>query len=633
MNHRTFPALAMVVALSIFALPTIADQQAADREVTVRYPAVYPFVPADTGKIYTDVKTVTEDPAFIRNFQTIVRRNLSAAKTSNKPWTSSYWPLSKGTIADPYENSSLSYNLDLGWIDWENNYDSLTKRREQDLPKVMEFEQEDLDKLAPSEKYDLLMGDMSFDLTKRLVKYMYDWGSAKENSFITKVNLTGEDSLELARNYVEAGYYSDIEDAFRNSWNLKVTLSAKNAVNLVERKRYNSAEDAFVEALRIAKKDAKNYVLEKKNSRMAAWEGICNGWSTAAGLVPRPRKGVSFDLPNGKKLNFYPADIKGLVSLFYVNSVIQDGANLDKSLPVNMRQGTVSAGLRCNLKSTKEDLWGRKYDSKNDPFNGGRDARCVGVHPATWHMGLVNLIGKQDRSFVVERKVGAAVDNHPMWGYKMRYYNPNKERGKYFDPSDEDTKRNFDEVVVEIDEDDQFKQFRSKFAKYIVGVEAEMIYLNYARPNRDETDSEEDDKEVDKTMYYDLELDKDFNIVGGQWRATKVGQPKEKGRRNHNQPDFFWTITKDYKTTGYFDDNKDLEPWKNKKSLPPKSWQTAAKESHDFHYKMLIEWGNAASCRMYNKKTKKYESVYCEQSYNRPQPLVNVVNTLVNLAK
>ena len=268
----------LIATLGLFAFTASADKDRRGNEITVRYPAVYPFVPADTGKIYTDVKTVTEDASFVRNFQSMVRQNLSKAKTSSKPWTSSYWPLSKGTIADPYENSNLGYMLDLGWIDWEDNYSSLKKRQEEKLPGVMSWEQKDLDKLAPSEKYDLLIGDNSFDLSKRLIKYMHDWGSAKENSFITKVNLVGNDSLELAKQYIDAGYYSSIEDAFRNSWNLKDTLSAKSALNLVERKRYNSSEDAFAEALRIAESEAKDYVLEKKNSRMAAWEGICNGW-------------------------------------------------------------------------------------------------------------------------------------------------------------------------------------------------------------------------------------------------------------------------------------------------------------------------------------------------------------------
>lgn len=618
---------------SFLVLITFSFSASAKQTVTVKYPAIYPFVSTDTDKIYTDVKTVTEDPNFIRNFQSIISNGYSAAKTSTKPWTSSYWPLSKGTIADPYENSSLGYNVDIGWVNWKDNYKSLKKRQKKVHPFVSEMSQEELDNLAPSEKYDILIGDSTFDYTKRLIQYMHDWGKAKENSFITKINLTSADALERAEEYVKTyRYFNNVEEAFRNSYVLLENIPAQKTVELLDSGKYSSVREAFPAALQMSKKEISNYVLEKKNSRMAAWEGICNGWSTGAGIYPRPRKTVSINLPNGKKLNFYPSDIKGLISSYFFNSVIQDPAQLNKKTRLPKTQGTVSAGLRCNLKNAKEDLWGRKYDHEDDPFNGGRQPRCSGVHPATWHLGLVNLIGKQDRSFIVERKVGSPVDNHPMYGYKMKYFNPNKSSRKTFDPKDKKSKYGFEDVVVAIDENDQFKQFRNKKAKYIVGVETTMIYIHYKRPNRKKTNDEDDDSEVKKEMFYDLELDENYNIVGGQWRAVKVGQPTEKKRGNHNQPDFFWAITKDYNAQGIFS-NKTLEYWADKTKLPPASWLEAAKLSHSFEYKLLIDWQNAAYCRMKNKKTEKYKKVLCEQSYNKPQPLINVVNTLVDLSK
>lgn len=593
-------------------------------------------------KILGDVKTVTEDEDFIQNFQIMISKNFTKAKTSTKPWSSSYWPLAKGTIADPYENSGLAYNLDIGWLDWESNYKALKKRRKKVHPKVNSFSQEELNNLAASEKYDILLGDKSFDLTHRLVEYMKGWGSAKENSFITKVLLIGEQTLEQAEEYVSKKYYPSVGDAFANSWNLKTTLTSVYARKLVEEGKFENVADAFPEALSMAKKEASNFVLEKKNSRMAAWEGICNGWSTGAGLVPRPRRMVSFKLPSGKKLNFYPSDIKGLVALFYVNSLIQDGAWVDPKTKLPSSEGTVSAGLRCNLKSVKKDIWGRKYDSKNDPFYGGRDPRCVGVHPAVWHLGLTNLIGKQDRSFVVERKVGPAVDNHPMYGYHMKFFNPNDKRNqkRLFDPSSKKSRRSFSDVVVKIDDKDQFKQFRNKKAVYIVGVENVITYLDYKRPNREKKDSEKEDDTVDKKMFYDLELDEDYNIVGGQWRAVKVGQPNDSSRGdsgqrlNHKQPDFFWTITKDYKKTTWFDD-EDIAgaKWEDKTSLPPATWLPKALESHSFNYQMTTAIGNVPNCRMLDNRTGKYRKVFCEQSYNRPQPLINVVNALVELSK
>ncbi|MBD64917.1 MAG: hypothetical protein CME62_06900 [Halobacteriovoraceae bacterium] len=634
-KHFLKRSLALTLTLAMMPLSSFAQQT-----VTVSYPAIYPFVPMDTQKIYDSVTTVSEDTRFERNFLEMNNRGLSRGQSKHQPWTSSYWPLSKGQIADPYEDSSLAYNLDIGWVAWKDNYKSLTKRREEDLPKVYSFDQEDLDKLAPSEKYDLLMGDMSFDLTKRVVQYMYDWGSKKENAFITKVWNTGEGSLDLAHQYVENNSYNSIEDAFKNNDVLKNTLTAQYSLDLVRRKKYKSVEDAFSEALSMAQRADDNYVLEKKNSRMAAWEGICNGWSVAAGLVPRPRKIVSFDLPNGKKLNFYPEDIKGLVSLYYFNSLIQDPVpqgNIDFETKLPMVQGVVSAGLRCNLKRAKEDLWGRKYDHEPDPFYKKHEARCSGVHPAIWHLGIVNLIGKQKRNIIVERKVGAAVDNHPFYKYEFKFFNPNTGRGEY-DPLDPESDDSFADVVVRADDEDQFKQFRHPKTKFIVGVEADMFYMNYRRPKRQELDSEEDDKVVEKEMYYDLELDANYNIIGGQWRAKKVGyaQERESGLK-HTQPDFFWTVTKNYNkdewTKGWFENEKGVEPWKDKTKLPPKSWLQNAQSYHSFNYLNKVEWNNAVSCRVKNKKTKKYKDVYCDMSTNRPQPYINVVNTLVELSK
>jgi hypothetical protein len=600
------------------------------------YPAIYPFVPATTESIYNDVITVTEDKKFIRNFREIISKKLSKARTKVKPWTASYWPLSKGTIADPFEKSAIPYYVDVSWIDWDGNYSEFKKRYKKKLMHIDKLSEKELSKLAPSEKYDLLLGDKSFDLTKRLWAYMKGWGDKKEHAFISKLLLVGEDSLDLANQYVDNNWYKDIEDAFKNSWNLKGTLSAQRTLELVESGNYRNAKSAFKKGLSLANEESSNYVLEKKNSRIAAWEGICNGWATAAGLVPRPRRSISFKLPNGKNLKFYPSDIKGLVSLYYVNSLIQDPAYIgDDKLPTT--QGTVSAGLRCNLKHPRKDLWGRKYDHKDDPFNGRnqvtgkRDSRCVGVHPATWHLGLVNLIGKQGRSFVVERKVGAEVDNHPMYKYKMKYFNPNSGW------SDKKLRKN----ITTVSKYDTFKQFRHKDAKYLIGVETTMTYLNYAKPKRENSNSEKDDSEKDKKMFYDLELDADYNIIGGQWRAFKDGrQPVESGsgpnrgkRANYNQPDFFWTITKDYKKLGWFDDEKDLSRWSNKSVAPPRSWINRAHQFHDFNYEMKMDNFNIATCRMLDKRTKKYKNVYCEQSYNRPQPLINVINGLIELSK
>lgn len=623
------------------------------------YPEVYPFIPMSlegVSGIYYDVRKVTEDRKFLKGINDIVSLGYDKeGKTETKPWSSSYWPLSKGVIADPYEESSVPYYVDWSWVEWEGNVDEFKKRKKEILSKVYELSEEELEKLAPSEKYDLLLGDLSFDLTHRLWDYMSRWGSKKENGFKVRDLLVGEDMLEEARNYVEKNWYTDVKSAFKNSWTLNSSFSTKFAVEMVESGEYPDVQSAWPFALEKAKKEAKNYVEEEKNSFIAGWEGICNGWSTSAGTEPRPRKSVSFKLPNGKKLKFFPDDIKGLVSLYYFNSIIQNevyGENLAKDGVPNI-QGTVSVGLRCNLQRAKRDEWGRMYDHVDDPFNGPnsftgrRDSRCAGVHPAKWYLGLVNLIGKQGRSFIVERKVGPAVDNHPMYSYKMRYFNPNS---GYF-------KDTIYDAIVPIDKNDQFRKFRNKEAKYIVGVENVVTYLDYKRPKRKEIDSEKEDSDVDRKMWFDLELDKDLNVVGGQWRAKLVGKVEfhriggEERMRdyNHKQPDFFWVLTKNYKDSGLFDDEKDLETWSDKSKVPPKSWKEKAIGSpltgegfakgqtdgyHGYYYNAKLRpWGSPESCRMKNKKTDKLITTLCDFETNKPQPLINVVNALLDLAK
>jgi hypothetical protein len=616
-----------------------------------KYPAIYPFVPTDINKIYSDVEKVSEDKEFIKNFFDIIDSDLSSAKTKTKPWTSTYWPLAKGTIADPYEKSAVSYYLDTDWYDWAKNYKKFQSRKKGRLLKTDKMTDFQLARLAPSEKYDLLLGDMGYDLSDRLWEYMKSWGSKKDNGFLKRLNdsqvalYTYTDyidpdtkahvtALTLAEYFVSQNWFKSIRDAFENAYQLQGGVDVENAITLVDAKLYNSIAEAYPQALQMAKENRENYVLLKKNTRIAAWEGICNGWSTAAGIVPRPRKAVSFKLPSGKNLKFYPEDIKGLVSLFWVNSIIQDNLKV-KEDGSHKDGGSLVVGTRCNLQNAKKDIWGRKYDHKPDPIYNDRLARCVGVHPATWHLGLVNLIGKQGRSFVVERKVGPAVDNHPMYKYDMIYFNPNSGRSK----------KKLKDNIEEINKKDQFQQFRNKNAKYIVGVQTTMTYLNYARPARSLTNSEKDDEEVDKEMFYDLELDADYNIVGGQWRAVKIGMPqprpgsKIKRSLNHNQPDFFWTVTKKASwddvndETGLFKSESHLSPWIDKTLAPPSDWINAAKVSHSFNYDQTFFRGTGKKCKVRDIKNNKIRKVSCEYSTNKPQPLINVLKTLIERSK
>jgi len=209
-----------------------------------------------------------------------------------------------------------------------------------------------------------------------------------------------------------------------------------------------------------------------------------------------------------------------------------------------------------------------------------------------------------------------------MYRYSMKYFNPNN--GKLY--------TNIDKNIVEANNKDQFQDFRNPNTKYVVGVVTWMTYIDWKRPSRYLRDSESNDKTDTQKMYYDLELDKDYNIIGGQWRAKKVGRDTKGDNLNHKQPDFFWAITKDWKP--FFGKVDNVAKWEDTSKAPPASWKKLAKEAHEFIYHKKYEYGTGQKCTVYHKTQRgKKREVSCEYEEPQPQPFINVVNILIELAK
>jgi hypothetical protein len=263
-------AVSLLIVLSSSQVSFASEERRA-------YPDVYPFVPFETSDIYSRVKNLSEDPHFVRNVHDMQKKRLFNGRAKDQPWTSTYWPLNKGLVADDYSSRINIFRL-REELSWNKNYNNYLARKEKVHTKINELSEKDLETLAPSEKYDLLLGDPTFHLTNTLWDYTYKWGSNKEMSFVSSVSVV--DGLVNA--LLASGEYT-----------------------------------SEVEARSFAESDAQNYVLERKNSRMALWEGICHGWATASGHIPRPKRTVTFTLDDGRKLKFYPDDIKGLVSLYH----------------------------------------------------------------------------------------------------------------------------------------------------------------------------------------------------------------------------------------------------------------------------------------------------------------------------
>lgn len=220
------------------------------------------------------------------------------------------------------------------------------------------------------------------------------------------------------------------------------------------------------------------------NHEVETWMGICHGWAPAAFVVPEPKKSIEVTVPflNNKTMIVYADDIKALVSQLWAQA----------DVPVHF------IGGRCNDKDPKIDENGRII-SRN----------CFDTNPATWHLVILNLIGKAKKSFVFDATYDYEVWNQPIASYKLKYFNPNDK-----DPTDD-----LNAAVISYSEfkNDPYKKYRSVEAKKILGVIMEVSYVVENMPHQHDGIDESTPSIVETTYYYDLELDENDNVIGGEW--------------------------------------------------------------------------------------------------------------------
>jgi hypothetical protein len=224
------------------------------------------------------------------------------------------------------------------------------------------------------------------------------------------------------------------------------------------------------------------------------WMGLCHGWAPAAYMLPRPVRSIEMTAADGEtKIKFLPSDLKALGTLLW-----STGQSSSKFI-----------GGRCNDKDPEKDENGRIQSQE-----------CFDNNPGTWHLAVVNQVGKNKKTFVMDATYDYEVWNHPVTSYSYTYFNP-------ITMDEVDT---LEEAKVKIEDfkDDKFKEYRSYKAKYVVGIMMEVEYLVETMPSTDSTDSPEYD-DVNYAYYtYDLELNSRGGIVGGEWYTNK-------------HPDFLWT--------------------------------------------------------------------------------------------
>lgn len=275
----------------------------------------------------------------------------------------------------------------------------------------------------------------------------------------------------------------------------------------------------------------------QSDGEVESWMGICDGWAPASFMLERPKNAVSAMAADGKTIiTFLPSDIKALASLLWAIS-----------------PGEISfIGGRCDTKNPKMDSVGRI-----------NDADCFDTNPGTWHTAVVNQIGLNQRSLVMDATFDYEVWNHPIVAYNYNFFNPETSL-----PA-----ASLEEAMVPVNshKKDKFKKFRSKLATHVVGISMDVEYTVETNPSLAKRDGPENDATNTVTYLYDLEIDAKGKIIGGEWY-------------NNAHPDFLWTPLVDSRAISpgdeMLDQQRSPKKWNGRKPLP-KEWQEVAQRNSE----------------------------------------------------
>lgn len=385
-----------------------------------------------------------ENITTINNIYQFETMGLTQGKVLLEPWASSYWPIYLGILGNRYADPEMEKSKR-----FTDNYENYLAH-----PAEAYIANQNISRLSPSEKYDLLVGDPNWSLTKAMWKRGLD---------------------------------------------------------------------------------------DMASGGVANWTGICHGWSAATHMgIPKPQHGVdAFDVTGTYLIHFFADDIKALQSYLWA-----------KSSPTS-----IQAGSRC-----------KQENVDRDPYLRPVQPACLDSNPMTWHLVITNRVGIHGNSFVMDSSSGPEVWNYPIAGYDYNYFNP-----RTFE-----TTHNIKAAIEPIANLnlDKFSSYRDTRTKYIVGIAMDAFHpeLISARSG----DSNGSNSMHVENYVYDLELDENYSIIGGEWYSKE-------------RPDFLWTFPKDSKALTR-EDLVIVENWDVKNPLP-KDFADRAK-SASLHGSVLSKIAN-----------------------------------------
>jgi hypothetical protein len=401
----------------------------------------------------------------IEDLARIESLGLEKGESGGQPWSGSFWPDILGGIANHYRDhaklpAALRFVL---------RYDIAILQVHEDHAEVRRglgsFSEEELNrKLSPTEKYDLLFGDLDFSFTRSVLEDI-DFRAHHLKRSKMKPGAGRRRELEGVRN---PSPYADLPESY-------------------------SRFDAEVEYR----------YWQKRRDSVSYWFGICDGWSPASIHLPRPVNPVTIRGALGHRITFFPDDLKALGSYLFARTNTEGFSSLDYRF----------SGRPCSE-------WGAP---SRDRAGYVRDFRCDDVDAGLFHTLLVNRIGIERTGFMLDIDNNHKINNHPVGRYRFRYFNP--ETGQT--GSLEASRVSLNAIR------DPYRARRNPEARQLVGVRTEIDYRFYQWPeeNRERISDDESFDRVETAEFeYDLELDSDGRILGGEWND----------RSRRSPPDFLW---------------------------------------------------------------------------------------------
>lgn len=252
------------------------------------------------------------------------------------------------------------------------------------------------------------------------------------------------------------------------------------------------------------------------------WWGLCEGSAPASVIYPEPVKTVvlhseayNVDVP------FYAPDIKGLATMLW-------------------------SRFNTNLNFPESD--------SDCPEREGKP--CHDTNPASFHAAVHHFLDLSPGVLVGDMEPSPVIWNFPLVAYSETYYRPDTSPGHSTDLASA-------ALPVSAWANDPRHGVRSPGTVYVVGVKLNVSYGVNGSANPPLNGSIKR-KINTRTLVYELELDSDYRMLGGEWVAG-------------THPALLWAVPKGTVPDSPFE--KQLPPNGGETGAIPRSWSDAARAS------------------------------------------------------